>query len=269
MGCGSRATKKLYWRPNLLLFSRREGTPSLYAQLGEDVGYFAHHSLLGTDFDSCMHHWSTEGVNYYVLARLLWNPDSDVEAILTDYCATGCGAAAPEVRRYLARIEAITSQIAEKELPVTEPYGPAVVAELQTILASADRLNKDDTVRRRIAFLRRGLEFTALQNRAHGMVARHAVTPLSVAEQADLKSVQQEKWEFMRKLFHEEPFAVNVPQVAWGSEGAFSKFGWNGAKSVGKATGDADEEGRPVEPNVARPPRRGRAPGKNSPRPRR
>ncbi|MSU49086.1 MAG: DUF4838 domain-containing protein, partial [Opitutus sp.] len=245
----SRATKRLYWRPNLLLFSRREGTPSLYAhKLGEDVSYFAHHSLLGTDFDSCMHHWSTEGVNYYVLARLLWNPDADVETILADYCEAGFGAAAPEVRRYLARIEAITSQIAENELPVTEPFTPTVVAELQAILSGADRMNMDDTVRRRIAFLRRGLEFSALQNRAHGWVARHAVTPLTPAEQAKLKAVQQEKWLFMRKLFHEEPLAVNVSQVAWGSEGVFTKFGWSGAKSVGKAITDADEEGRPVEP---------------------
>lgn len=244
----SQATKKLYWRPNLLLFSRREGTPSLYAhKLGEDVTYFAHHSLLGTDFDSCMHHWSTEGVNYYVLARLLWNPDANVDTILDDYCLSGFGTAAGTVRRYLVRIEQITHQIAENDFTVTAPYTPDRTSELSALLAEADRVNSDETVRRRIAFLRRGLEFTTLQHRAHQYLARHAVTPLTSLEKRELAAVQQEKWFFMRRLFREEPLAVNVPQVAWGSEGAFGKLGWSGAKSVSKEIVDADEDGRPVE----------------------
>lgn len=256
----SRATNKLYWRPNLLLFSRREGTPSLYAhKLGEDVRYFAHHSLLGTDFDSCMHHWSTEGVNYYVLARLLWNPDANIDAILDDYCAAGFGEAAGAVRRYLTRIEKITDRIAANDLTVTELYTPEAISALSALLDEADRLNADATVRRRIAFLRRGLAFTALQHRAHQFVARHAVTPLTPAEKRELAAVQQEKWLFMRRLFREEPLAVNVPQVAWGSEGAFGKLGWSGAKSVSKEIADADEDGRPAEAiNLSR--RRSRVP---------
>ena len=71
--------------------------------------------------------------------------------------------------------------------------------------------------------------------------------------------MQQEKWLFMRRLFREEPLAVNVPQVAWGSEGAFGKLGWSGAKSVSKEIADADEDGRPAEAiNLSR--RRSRVP---------
>jgi hypothetical protein len=242
------AAQKLYWRPNLLLFARREGTSSLYAhKLAEDLRTFAHHSLIGTDFDSCMHHWATEGVNYYVLARLLWNPDADVDAILDDYCQSGFGGAAREVRRYLARIEELTNEIAARDADPPSAYTPAVVAGLRSMLVAADRLADDETVRRRVAFLRRGLEFTALQNRTHGLVARNAVQPLTTAEKAELKGLQQEKWLFMRRIFREEPLAVNVPMVAWGSEGAFRAFGWSGAKSVSKSAIDADEEGRPVE----------------------
>ena len=138
-----------------------------------------------------MHHWSTEGVNYYVLARLLWNPDANIDAILDDYCASGFGEAAAAVRRYLNRIEQITDRIAEKDCTVTELYTPETTSELNAILDEADRVNNDSTVRRRIAFLRRGLAFTVLQHRAHQFVARHAVTPLTPAEKRELAAVQQ------------------------------------------------------------------------------
>lgn len=244
----SAAAKKLYWRPNLLLFARREGTSSLYAhKLAEDLRTFAHHSLVGTDFDSCMHHWATEGVNYYVLARLLWDPDANVDAILDDYCHAGFGGAAREVRRYLARIEELTNEIAARDGDPPSAYSPAVVAGLRRMLEAADKLAGDDTIRRRVAFLRRGLEFTALQNRTHDFVVRNAVQPLTAAEKGELKALQQEKWLFMRRIYREEPLAVNVPMVAWGSEGAFRALGWSGAKSAPKSVIDADEEGRPVE----------------------
>ena len=51
----------------------------------------------------------------------------------------------------------------------------------------------------------------------------------------------------MRRIFREEPLAVNVAMVAWGSEGSFGKLGWRGAASVPKSVVDADEEGRPVD----------------------
>lgn len=247
----SAATGKIYWRPNLLLFARREGTPALYAhKLGEDLRYFAHRSLLGTDFDSCMHHWATEGVNYYVLARLLWDPDADVDAILDDYCQSGFGSAWRDVRRYLARIETLTDDIAARESAPPAPYRPEVVTELHGILTAADRQAGDDLIRRRIAFLRRGLEFAALQNRTHDLLQRSTQQPLTAEDTAALLKLQEEKWLLMRRIFREEPLAVNMPMVAWGSESAFRKLGWKGASGVPKSILDADEEGRPVDASM-------------------
>ena len=155
----SRATGTLYWRPNLLLFARREGTPALYARkLGEDFAYVAKRSLKGTDFDSCAHHWATEGLNYYVLARLLWRPDADVDALVEDYCRSGFGKGWRQVREYFTRIEAVTDGIAAKALPVTAPYTPERVAGLDALLGAALEADEDETVRRRVAFLRRGLK---------------------------------------------------------------------------------------------------------------
>ncbi|MBL9155566.1 MAG: hypothetical protein JNK37_24020 [Verrucomicrobiales bacterium] len=56
----------------------------------------------------------------------------------------------------------------------------------------------------------------------------------------------------MRQIFREQPLAVNTPMIAWGSEGIFRKFGWNGAKSLPTDRWDADEEGRVVPPPVGK-----------------
>jgi hypothetical protein len=47
-------------------------------KFGEDFRYLAGHGMMGTDFDSCCHNWATQGLNYYVVARLHWNPEQDV-----------------------------------------------------------------------------------------------------------------------------------------------------------------------------------------------
>lgn len=61
----SKAVKRIYFRPNVLLAGRRQGTPVMCAhKMAEDFKYMAHHNLIGTDFDSCCHNWATQGLNY-------------------------------------------------------------------------------------------------------------------------------------------------------------------------------------------------------------
>jgi hypothetical protein len=244
----SKMASKLYWRPNLLLFGRRTGTPAVYVhKLADDLRFFSERSLVGTDFDSCTHNWATEGLNFYVLSRLLWNPDADVDAIIDDYCQAGFGRSWREVRRYFARIEELTSKIAAEELSVTAPYTPAVVADLKALLDAADKGADDETIRRRVTFLRRGLNLSVLQHKAYSLIDMAEGRDRSEMKAA-VREVQQEKWLLMRRIFREDPMAVNVAMVAWGGEGTFHQFGWKGAKSVAKKVIEADEEGRPVNP---------------------
>jgi hypothetical protein len=243
----SKVTRKIFWRPNVLLFGRQTGTPAVYVhKLAEDLRFFSRHSLAGTDFDSCMHNWATEGLNYYVLSQLLWNPQADVDAILDDYCQAGFGRSWREVRRYFARIEDLTDQIAAKQLPLTDPYTPEVIAELRRLLDAAEKVAANETTRRRVTFLRRGLEFASLQHRAYALVESWKGTRISAELTASVRAVQQEKWFLMRRIFQQDHLAVNVAMVAWGGEGSFRKFGWAGAKSMPKAVLDAGEEGRPT-----------------------
>ena len=73
-----------------MLAGRRDGMPLLYVhKFGKDFRYLADHGMMGTDFDSCCHNWATQGLNYYVVARLHWNPEQDVDAIVDDYLPGG------------------------------------------------------------------------------------------------------------------------------------------------------------------------------------
>lgn len=52
--------------------------PTVYVhRLAEDLRFCAAHKMMMTDFDCCYQHWATDGLNYYVLAKLLWEAERD------------------------------------------------------------------------------------------------------------------------------------------------------------------------------------------------
>jgi hypothetical protein len=254
----SKMAPRLFWRPNILLMAYREGVPIVFVhKMAEDVRLFAEHGLVATDIASCTHSWATEGLNYYVLAKLLWEPQADVDAIIDDYCRAGFGPASEPVKQYFARIEAMTTEVA-KPLPATAQtkdlhlasrrYTPEFTAELAALLDRAAALAADDArIQRRIAFLRTGLDFARMQHQAHHFAESHDPATLTPAQRDELLALQNRKWLAMRRVAREQPLAINVGCVAWGSESVFAPYGFKGAASVSKKMIEADEDGRPIE----------------------
>ena len=158
----SSSVESVYVRPNVLLAGRRQGTPVIYVhKLAEDFKYMANHSLVGTDFDSCCHNWATQGLNYYVCAKLHWNPSLDVDELIADYCESGFGAGADAVKKYFLRIEELTNIMASTDQKYTEPFTAGVVDELRGYLDDAAQVtNHEHDANNRVAFLRSGLEYT-------------------------------------------------------------------------------------------------------------
>ena len=108
-----------------MLAGRRDGMPLLYVhKFGKDFRYLGDHGMMGTDFDACCHNWATQGLNYYVVARLHWNPEQDVNAIVDDYCQAGFGPAARSVRRYFDGLEALMDKAAAKKAKPTTVFHP-------------------------------------------------------------------------------------------------------------------------------------------------
>jgi len=225
------ASSKIYFRSNLLLAGRRQGTPVVYVhKLAEDFPKLAKNKMIGTDLDSICNNWATQGLNYYVMAKLLWNPDLDIEALLDDYCRAGFGAGADYVKKYFLKIESLTDKMASSEMKYTEPYTPEAVMELRGYLEKAHAATEEDSgSNQRVAFLRAGLEYTDAYceiQRVHRQWQASGEKRYSQEWKARLGAACDKNWKVSREIFEKHHLAVNIPNVAWGSWAYFGRFGW-------------------------------------------
>ena len=226
------AASKVFFRSNLLLAGRRQGTPVIYVhKLAEDFPKLAKNKMIGTDLDSCCNNWATQGLNYYVMAKLLWDPDLDINALVDDYCQAGFGAGADTVKAYFLKLEELTDEMSTTEKNYTEPYTPEVVAELRSLLDEADAATEGDHAsNKRVAFLRAGLEYTdgfCEIHRIHRAWEASGEKRYTKEWRARLHAACNHNWRMSRKVFEDHHLAVNIPNVAWGSWGYFGRFGWN------------------------------------------
>ena len=234
----------LFLRPNL--FHGGHGFPAVFVtKLARDVRHCYETGMMATDFDSVLHHWATHGLNYYVLAKLLWDPGQDSETIVRDYCEHGFGPAAAEVRRYFAELERLTDEIAAAAGRVTEGelrpeeaapgqpvelwqfYTPERLSALRDILGRARAAAAGDSaVIARIDFLALGLEYA----RHQFGVRRLRQEGADVGEDAG-RRVMDERHRFFTTLLTEQPLAVNVVHLVWREGTTFTRaFAWEPGK---------------------------------------
>jgi len=203
-------TKRIYWRPNILGAGRRTGTLIVYARrMAETMGYLARNGMLATDMDSITHTWANQGLNYYVAARMNWDPTLKYEDILNDYCSSGFGPAAGHVKRYFLRAEEVC---ADAELSFT----PDVVARLRESLNKADEAaGADETIRSRVAFLRMGLNYTDL----HETLARmaQAARDKQPVDRDRARQLLELHYMVLRDITCNHNLAVNAALLMWGS----------------------------------------------------
>ncbi len=119
--------------------------------------------------------WSTGafrsvGLDFYVAARLLWDTDADVDAIMRDYCHAffGDDAGPAMYRFYKALGQAFVdskdciSPFGYKRVWLAAPqvFTPNALAELERHMADAERLAPNDLVKRRLEPTRVTFEYT-------------------------------------------------------------------------------------------------------------
>jgi hypothetical protein len=270
-GAWSEKASKIYWRPNSLSAPWRTGELKFNRNFGEDLNYAAHHSTIATDFDSILENWATEGLNYYVLARMNWNPDADINQLIDEYCQSGFGPAASEVRAYFDKVEKLTD-VKDKDMyerndsdppraivhvrvdTLAEYFTPQVISELRGLLDAAARKTSGETnqkIRERIAFLRIGLDWTDMQARAY-----RTLIAFKKGEHVDLPAAAKlldARRAMMRQIFNEQPLAVNVAYIDYADRGywqplqkAIENAGIKApATAQGNTAVDADENGQP------------------------
>jgi hypothetical protein len=160
------AAEHLFYCPNVLM--ALHGLPTVYVhRLGEDMRLFADHKMMWGTYDCQYQHWATNGLNYYVIAKLVWDPHRNVDEIVDEYCTAGFGPASSTIQRYFDETERLTNAFAaERQRPsaknVAKHYSEENLSRLRALLDQAEREAGDGVIRRRVAFLRQGLDYTPL-----------------------------------------------------------------------------------------------------------
>jgi hypothetical protein len=172
----SKLTRHLFLRPNLLL--QPISLPIIYThKLAEDLRFMADHGMWGATYgDGNEGNWGTQGLDYYVLAKMLWDPHRDVAPIIDDYCRAAYGPGAEAMKEYFRRAEDLANRIAatgkpNKDLDVrieklrnklTDPYTDAELASLQACVTEALAAigSTDAAALERVHLVGKGLEYT-------------------------------------------------------------------------------------------------------------
>ena len=137
-------------------FYKSCGTSWFYAQSGSD--------------------FFNEGLDYYLVAKLLWNPNLDVSALVDDYCRAAFGSAVDVMKTYYGRLEECWADSVRgfdpDEFAVGTPnqylamFTPPVMDELRGYLDKALELAEEGPFRDRVNFMLDGWRFVELETEA-------------------------------------------------------------------------------------------------------
>ncbi len=205
--------EKMFWRPNVILTGWFTGLAhSIPNYLVDSMNFLAERGLMATDFDSVIHYWALHGLNYYVTAKLNWNPSLSVDEILDDYCGSGFGAGAKYIKEYFLFLEEITKDIGETTAGIDiaeDKFTVEQIKKLRSLLNEAEAaVGDDETIKDRIAFLRTGLNVTDLHITLYRM-ARDVQNKKKI-DQNYANKLMDLRYLVMRDLVINNPLAVNV-----------------------------------------------------------
>jgi len=141
--------------------------PMVHA-IREDIPYFRKLGLRGVYTQFTPRSLATNGMNYYVAAKLLWDADLDVDTLLSDFYEKCYGEASDPMRRYHEALEERFAQSGEHVL-VEGVHGAALrlfssefLDELDGTVTEAESVAVDAKVKRRVQMMRVAQTYTRL-----------------------------------------------------------------------------------------------------------
>jgi len=149
--------------------------------------------------------WATLFPNFYVSARMMWDPDQDPKALLDDICEKFFAESAAPMRRYYGTLERAFSDHPKNEgwghAYYPDAYTPEIVAACADAIAEGQRLAREPITRRRVEIIARGFAYLQtyldLRRRQTGLGSREEFSAgyEQLANQA--KSLNAENEDFM------------------------------------------------------------------------
>jgi len=243
----TRSTEHLLLRPNALHGGHY--FPSVFThKIAADIKHCYQTGMMATDFDSIMHNWAGQGVNYYVLAKLLWDPSLNPDDLVREYCDKGFGGASSTVQKYFSALEKLTDEIAndpgdtennEDAISsssfysllslLSRHYTDARIDQLQRLLDDAKSAAKGDAkVLSRLTFLEQALRFARAEIHPVRLFIemRTAKTPTNAANQQKLLELLQERQRVFQDIFDHHFYAQNVVRILARETSMWEAFGW-------------------------------------------
>lgn len=241
----SQAASQLQLRPNALLGNY--GIAANYAhKLGADIKHTYQTGMIGTDFDSLSHDWAARGLNDYVLAKLLWDPSQDIDALIVDYCDAGFGPASPAVQKYFARLEELTNAVAKAAadssraedgidpnsrngglLLLSKIYTPEKMAELQSILDDAKKqAAQNNDVLKRIEFLEQAVRYAKTET----AWLRAYFSPASPEKKQNVLNALDARQAVLVDIYDNHFYAQSPFAVLYREGSMFKEYDWQPKK---------------------------------------
>ena len=244
------AASNLMLRPNA--FYGGLGYPVLYPhQLGMDIKHCYQTGMMGADFDSLMHNWGGQGLNYYVLAKLLWDPSQDIDALINDYCNAGFGAASPTIQKYFSTLEKLTTQLAQNAVDwedvsdavanrsqyrqlrvLTDCFTDSNLDQLQGMLDQAKtQASSDKIILNRIKFLEQAIRYTRAESKPARLFLKMISDKSAGADPANRKQLikdLQERKTIFQDIYDNHFYSqslINSMYREWSNE-MWQEFGW-------------------------------------------
>ena len=172
-------TRKTMWEQNPWPIARR---------LVGDIRYLRQNNFIGFFSQGGEQAWGQLGVNYYLMAKALWDPDCDVAAILDDYFRHTFGPASASMKRYYDTMEEAFSapgnfvhHVAPAESQ--QILRPEIVAECDEAIRTAYEEASDEVIRGRIELVDLAYRYAKHFRAAHDAHARWT----QAAERGDLE----------------------------------------------------------------------------------
>jgi hypothetical protein len=241
----SQTAEKLQLRPNALLGNY--GIAANYAhKLGADIKHAYQTGMIGTDFDSLTHDWAARGLNDYVLAKLLWDPSQNIDALIKDYCDAGFGPASPAIQKYFAQLEALTDAVARAAadssrvedgidpnsrngglLLLSKIYTPEKLDELQSILDDAKKqAGQNEEVVKRIEFLEQAVRYA----KAETAWLRAYFAPASPEKKQNVLSALDARQAVLVDIYDNHFYAQSPFAVLYREGSMFKEYDWQPKK---------------------------------------
>lgn len=178
--------------------------------------------------------WGLDGPKLYLMARVLWDPEADIDALENDWNERMFREAAEPMKRYFARCERAWNEQKTgrghwayrlaADPKQFEVFPPAVMDECTRYLDQAAKLAQSDLVRERVRFFRKTWDVTLLLGGGYwaarevqelidrgAPVEKVAAAVRKMAEKVATTDVDA----YMKERVGDDPIAFHPPQQGW------------------------------------------------------